>query len=716
MILKLFTFMRDKTIGHALFLILSLIYVTSAQATTYYVATSGNNSNPGTNSQPFRTIEKGVRSISAGDTLYVKSGTYTESIRHWEIPIANGTSWNNPITIAANPGHTVTVKPKANNAFFWIGDGKAKYLIIKGFNVDGGNSAKHGFKFEGGTKYVRVVDCEVKNTTNSGVLVSGSGNTHHEFINLNAHHNGSGQLDHGMYITTSNNLIDQSDIHHNKGYGVHLYSSTNTANNNIVRNVKAYDNNTVGVWGCGILLSSGTGNVAYNNTAYGNFAGLCTIERSASTRIYNNIAYGNDIYGIYVGKATNTSSRVENNTAYNNGTYGIFVGGAVPNATVKNNIARSNGTNFGLNGASSSHNMESNPQFVNAGAKNFRLNAGSPAINAGTTISGINSDHDGNSRPQGGSFDIGAYEFQGGSGGGGGSFPAPLNSPAPGSTLTTTSVTFTGGHTSQDQEHWLAVGTTANNPNLYNRSMGNSHTTTVSGLPTSGTIHVQYWTLNNSGWAFKQHTYTMSVNSGGGGGGGGGGTFPPAMSSPTPGATLSTRTVTFTGAHTSQDLEHWLEIGTSVGGSNLFQSGTMGASHSRTVSGLPSSGTIYVRYWTRNSSGWDKKDHTYSMTTSSGGSGGGGGTFPPAMSSPTPGATLSTRTVTFTGAHTSQDLEHWLEIGTSIGGSNLFQSGTMGASHSRTVSGLPSSGTIYVRYWTRNSSGWDKKDHTYTMR
>ena len=286
--------------------------------------------------------------------------------------------------------------------------------------------------------------------------------------------------------------------------------------------------------------------------------------------------------------------------------------------------------------------------------------------------------------------------------------PPPIITPTPSATLTTTSVTFTGGHTSQDLEHWLEIGTTVGAANLYQSgTMGTAHTRAVSGLPTSGTIYVRYWTRNSSGWSKQDHSYTMNA-----GGGGGGGTFPPAMSSPVPNATLTTTSVTFTGGHTSQDLEHWLEIGTTVGAANLYQSGTMGTAHTRAVSGLPTSGTIYVRYWTRNSSGWSKQDHSYTMNA---GGGGGGGTFPPAMSSPVPNATLTTTSVTFTGGHTSQDLEHWLEIGTTVGAANLYQSGTMGTAHTRAVSGLPTSGTIYVRYWTRNSSGWSKQDHSYTM-
>ena len=149
-----------------------IMSVEAAHATIYYVATNGSDCNPGTTTQPLRTIAGGVKMLSAGDTLYVKSGTYAESIRHWQVPISNGTSWSNPITVAANPGDTVTIKPLADNAFFWIGDGQSKYLIIKGFIVDGANTALHGFKFEGGTKYVRVIDCEVKNAKNSGILVT----------------------------------------------------------------------------------------------------------------------------------------------------------------------------------------------------------------------------------------------------------------------------------------------------------------------------------------------------------------------------------------------------------------------------------------------------------------------------------------------------------------------------------------------------------------
>ena len=86
----------------------------------------------------------------------------------------------------------------------------------------------------------------------------------------------------------------------------------------------------------------------------------------------------------------------------------------------------------------------------------------------------------------------------------------------------------------------------------------------------------------------------------------------------------------------------------------------------------------------------------------------------PPLLDPPPGTTLTSSSITFTGDHTSQDLEHKLRIGTTNGGSQIYYQ-TMPPNHSVTVSGLPSTGTIYVWYWTRNSGGWWVKTYTYTM-
>lgn len=46
------------------------------RAATYYVATDGDDANPGTLASPFATIQRGQAAAAAGDTVYVRGGTY----------------------------------------------------------------------------------------------------------------------------------------------------------------------------------------------------------------------------------------------------------------------------------------------------------------------------------------------------------------------------------------------------------------------------------------------------------------------------------------------------------------------------------------------------------------------------------------------------------------------------------------------------------------
>ncbi|MBU1881815.1 hypothetical protein KKA08_07240, partial [bacterium] len=77
-----------------------------AEATTYYVSTSGSNGNPGSYSQPWLTLGYSASSssgVSAGDTIVVRAGNYPESV----YPSVSGTL-NNYIVITAYPNETVT--------------------------------------------------------------------------------------------------------------------------------------------------------------------------------------------------------------------------------------------------------------------------------------------------------------------------------------------------------------------------------------------------------------------------------------------------------------------------------------------------------------------------------------------------------------------------------------------------------------------------------
>jgi uncharacterized protein (TIGR03437 family) len=75
-----------------------------ALAADYYVSPSGSDSFPGTLSQPFLTIQKAASVMEAGDTAFIRAGTYRETVT----PKNSGTQ-NAPITFMPYNGESVTV-------------------------------------------------------------------------------------------------------------------------------------------------------------------------------------------------------------------------------------------------------------------------------------------------------------------------------------------------------------------------------------------------------------------------------------------------------------------------------------------------------------------------------------------------------------------------------------------------------------------------------
>ena len=67
-------------------------------SSTYYVGTTScSDSGPGTIEQPFCTIQHGVDTAQAGDTVYVREGTYDE-----RVSLSNSGSSDNYINIAVS--------------------------------------------------------------------------------------------------------------------------------------------------------------------------------------------------------------------------------------------------------------------------------------------------------------------------------------------------------------------------------------------------------------------------------------------------------------------------------------------------------------------------------------------------------------------------------------------------------------------------------------
>lgn len=74
------------------------------QGTVYYVAPGGDEGNPGTLEHPWQTIQQAADTLVAGDTVYIRAGSYHERV----VPLNSG-SVAAGITYTAYPGETVTL-------------------------------------------------------------------------------------------------------------------------------------------------------------------------------------------------------------------------------------------------------------------------------------------------------------------------------------------------------------------------------------------------------------------------------------------------------------------------------------------------------------------------------------------------------------------------------------------------------------------------------
>jgi hypothetical protein len=266
---------------------------------------------------------------------------------------------------------------------------------------------------------------------------------------------------------------------------------------------------------------------------------------------------------------------------------------------------------------------------------------------------------------------------------------AVMTSPASGSALAGANVTFAWSTGIGATSYWLEVGTTAGAHDLFGASMGVATSRAVTGLPIAGgPIYVRLWTLLNGRWRFSDYNYT-SFNA------------VAVMTSPQPGSGLGDTTATFTWSAGAGGSAYWLEVGTTAGAHDLFGQ-NVGVAKTQTVSGLPRlGGPLFARLWTELSGSWIFNDYTYTAVDARA-----------SMTTPTPGLTLGTGTVTFTWNQGLGASAYWLDVGTAAGSHDLFGQ-SVGLSTSQAVTGLPTLGNVYVRLWTLFGATWEYKDYVY---
>jgi parallel beta-helix repeat protein len=363
-------------------------------ATTLYVA-KGNpacsNTGPGSSAQPYCSISAAAAKTTAGTTVLVSSGTYTE-----QVSVRSGAT-GSPVVFKAAPGATVTVR---GGRYGWYVSNKS-WVTIDGFQVT--DTTEDGFHVSSGSHHVTVVGNHVYET---GEPISGM----------------TGK---GIAVTDSSDVrVEGNTVERISTYGIYLAKSTRVdiVRNTVSRNAKVFERAASGIR----LYDSDANTVASNITHHSEDSGIELVTNSDGNVIANNVAYENEDHGIDLVTALN--NRVVANSVYGNLTAGINVEGGSSGATLANNIAVDNainspratgnirvdsastlgttvdydlvhlsapGHNFNWNGlgyatlaqfrtgvGQEQHGIEADPRWTSPATADFTLAAGSPAIDS----------------------------------------------------------------------------------------------------------------------------------------------------------------------------------------------------------------------------------------------------------------------------------------------------------------------------------------------
>ena len=181
-----------KTFQKSIVLVAVILFLATSNAVfakNYYVSNLGLNTNAGTLELPFKTIDYAVKysGLAAGDTIFIRGGTYPERVKMSKSGTANGriTVINYPGEIPVIDGTGINI-PSNEFAMFEL---RASYVTIDGLSVKnavifGGVKRDDGiWANRGGSQCIRVLgpnvqqvtirNCKVTNCLSSGIAVWG---------------------------------------------------------------------------------------------------------------------------------------------------------------------------------------------------------------------------------------------------------------------------------------------------------------------------------------------------------------------------------------------------------------------------------------------------------------------------------------------------------------------------------------------------------------
>jgi parallel beta-helix repeat protein len=421
-------------------LVVSAAYLGAAE---YHVSPSGKDDNAGTAAKPFKTIEHGVGLLKPGDTLLIHAGTYGAFMVHG----LQGTA-EKPITIKAPEKEKVVIDRYPDGGMHTIHlMGTCRYIIFENLEVTDSDPKIEEYRkldlnkpedVEAWKKIAQELAKDPNQQYRSGVRINppamppqrDKSHSHLVFRKLTVHHilglgfTGNGDnlefIDNHVYdlgyppsgyawYMSGINQVYRGNRVHDCSYGMHLYtqdektdkdpiSNTLVENNLIYNTGKMFfhgSSQKVSAGGSAILLwAPGDHNIIRNNVLVDDYTGINLISKD-SLVINNTITGGKS--GIFL--VTSDKPVTRNNTVCNN----IVVNTSGEALTIPE------GENITV-----SHNfVTGDPKFVDVSKRDLHLKAGSPAIDAGAETKQVPTDIEGTKRPQGKTWDIGAYEFKG---------------------------------------------------------------------------------------------------------------------------------------------------------------------------------------------------------------------------------------------------------------------------------------------------------------
>jgi chitodextrinase len=382
---------------------------------TYYVATTGNDSNAGSAAAPFKTLQKAADMANACDTVIVKDGTYT---------VTSGSTF---VTTSKAGNSTCPITFKSENKW--------------GAKLDGQKSSRAAFVLAAGAQYIRIENFEMYDFAAGQITAQPSlsgdaaaidayaggansifkGNYIHD-IGKNCTNTTNGEV--AIFMQAPNITVEGNYIHEIGRYqaGESGCGTNYTTDRNHDHGI--YVNGSTGGGGAGGASGAIIKNNIFNNT-YAGFAIQLYPGTLSNVKVVNN-TFNNcnsaKSYACIITGANFSNVAIQNNIVKNPS--GVFIEhyqGPYASFTVANNLLSgsaiwSTATPSGV--TMTANQLNTDPKLVDPANGDFSLQSSSPAIDAGATITEVSADFNNTSRPQGSVYEIGAFEYAAIGGGG----------------------------------------------------------------------------------------------------------------------------------------------------------------------------------------------------------------------------------------------------------------------------------------------------------